>query len=197
MDANQNHDKPFFLTFDGAPNPPGTDRILTMLAAHGVRATFFMEGHRVEKEVECGRRVAAGGHTIGNHTYSHQRFDEMEADVALVDVQRADDALQTHLHVKTNLLRPPWGETPPETEQRLHQAGYHIFGWTISIRDWEGPDAAAVADRIINGAHPNGIVALHDHVDWTAEVVDIVIPRLLLLGYDLRGLDEHPAVGFI
>lgn len=194
MNGLTNNDQPFYLTFDGAPNPPGTDRILVVLARHGVRATFFMEGHRVVKEVECGRRVLAGGHVIGNHTFSHRRFDEAGADFSLDDVRRADEALQTHLRVKTNLLRPPWGEMLPEAEERLQRDGYHIFGWTISVRDWEGPDAAAVADRIVNGAHTGGIVALHDHVDWTADVVDIVIPRLLALGYTLRGLDEHPSM---
>jgi peptidoglycan-N-acetylglucosamine deacetylase len=197
MNTKPNTDKLFYLTFDGAPNPPGTDRILAVLARHGVRSTFFMEGHRVEKEIECGRRVLANGHVIGNHTYSHDRFEEGGAEFALADVQRADLALQTHLRMNTNLVRPPWGEVSSETERLLRQNGYDLIGWTISIRDWEGPDAAAVADRIINGAHPGGIVALHDHVDWTADVVDIVIPRLQVLGYYLCAIGEHPAEGFV
>jgi peptidoglycan/xylan/chitin deacetylase (PgdA/CDA1 family) len=149
----------------------------------------------VEKEAACGQRVVAGGHVVGNHTFSHKRFDEVDAEFALTDVQRADQALQTQLGVKTNLLRPPWGEMAPETEQRLLAQGYAIVGWTISVRDWEGPDAAAVVDRILAGAHPGGIVALHDHVEWTADVVDLVIPRLLALGYDLCAMDELPEKG--
>src|SRR5690242_13905373 len=59
------------LTFDDGPSDPWTLRLLDVLARHQVRATFFMIGSRVKQRPDIARAVAAAGHEIGNHTYSH------------------------------------------------------------------------------------------------------------------------------
>src|SRR5258708_33710072 len=59
------------LTFDDGPNPAWTPRLLDLLAEHKVHATFFMVGKFVKAEPALARRVAEGGHLIGNHTWSH------------------------------------------------------------------------------------------------------------------------------
>ena len=61
------------LTFDDGPGED-TPRILEILQEAGVRATFFLCGANVERHPELARRVAAEGHEIGNHTYSHPRL---------------------------------------------------------------------------------------------------------------------------
>ena len=66
------------ITFDGAPNPPGTLNVLAALAKHGIKGTFFMEGHRLEKEAATAIEVKNQGHEIGNHSYSHPMFDEID-----------------------------------------------------------------------------------------------------------------------
>jgi peptidoglycan/xylan/chitin deacetylase (PgdA/CDA1 family) len=58
------------LTFDDGPNPPRTEQVLAILAAVEVRATFFVIGRWVERFPETVRRILAGGHLIGNHSYS-------------------------------------------------------------------------------------------------------------------------------
>ncbi|PYS76593.1 MAG: hypothetical protein DMF66_13855 [Acidobacteria bacterium] len=58
------------LTFDDGPSED-TERVLDVLAAHGLHATFFMVGRQVERFPQTARRVADGGHEIGNHSYSH------------------------------------------------------------------------------------------------------------------------------
>lgn len=71
------------LTFDDGPNPPRTEQVLAILAHEHARATFFLMGKWVERFPETVRRIMAGGHVIGNHTYSGRRFigdyDEAEA----------------------------------------------------------------------------------------------------------------------
>jgi peptidoglycan/xylan/chitin deacetylase (PgdA/CDA1 family) len=59
------------LTFDDGPNDPWTARLLDVLARHEVRATFFMIGRYVREQPAIARAVAAAGHEIGNHTFSH------------------------------------------------------------------------------------------------------------------------------
>src|SRR5580692_11309137 len=59
------------LTFDDGPNPEWTPRLLDILAAHEVRATFFVVGQYAHTEPALVRRIAAAGHLIGNHSWTH------------------------------------------------------------------------------------------------------------------------------
>src|ERR1700678_327197 len=59
------------LTFDDGPNPAWTPQLLDLLAEHDVRATFFMVGRFAQSEPGLVKRVVAGGHLIGNHSWSH------------------------------------------------------------------------------------------------------------------------------
>src|ERR1035438_9068452 len=59
------------LTFDDGPNPAWTPRLLDILATHQVRATFFLVGSYAQAEPALVRRIAAAGHLIGNHSWSH------------------------------------------------------------------------------------------------------------------------------
>jgi peptidoglycan/xylan/chitin deacetylase (PgdA/CDA1 family) len=59
------------LTFDDGPNPSWTPQLLDLLARHSVRATFFLVGSFAHGEPELTRRIAAEGHLIGNHSWSH------------------------------------------------------------------------------------------------------------------------------
>ena len=59
------------LTFDDGPNTAWTPALLEVLAKHGVKATFFTIGHYAREQPSLLREVAAAGHAIGNHTYTH------------------------------------------------------------------------------------------------------------------------------
>src|SRR5690242_725685 len=59
------------LTFDDGPNPAWTPRVLEMLAAQEVRASFFLLGCYAQADSEMVRRIVAAGHLVGNHSWSH------------------------------------------------------------------------------------------------------------------------------
>src|SRR5690349_9797995 len=63
--------KQLALTYDDGPNDPHTLNLLDVLAKYDVKATFFLIGKHVGAKPEIARRIAAAGHTIGNHTYTH------------------------------------------------------------------------------------------------------------------------------
>src|SRR3954451_6132497 len=63
--------KQLALTYDDGPNDPHTLNLLDVLAKHDVKATFFLIGKYVSAKPEIARRIAAAGHAIGNHTYTH------------------------------------------------------------------------------------------------------------------------------
>src|SRR6201998_1161586 len=59
------------LTFDDGPWPPTTTRVLTALTHECVRATFFLIGKFASEHPDIVRRIAAEGHTVATHTWSH------------------------------------------------------------------------------------------------------------------------------
>jgi peptidoglycan/xylan/chitin deacetylase (PgdA/CDA1 family) len=75
--------------------------------------------------------------------------------------------------------------------------GFDIVLWSFSVRDWEGPDGKAVAERILSQARPDAIVAGHDRTEWLVDYLDIVIPALRSKGYIFRRISESGRKGVI
>ncbi|NPV76712.1 MAG: polysaccharide deacetylase family protein [Anaerolineae bacterium] len=190
-------EKNFYLSFDGSPNPPATDRLLAALDHHQVKATFFMEGKRLEKEADCARRVLAAGHDVGNHSYNHPLFDTISLEECIHEVEMTQEIMRQELGFYPTLLRPPAGNLTEEVEKLFLSRGFDIVLWSYSIRDWEGPDAKAVSERILSQAFPGAIIACHDRVEWLVQTLDIVIPALRAEGYVFRKISESGKKGLI
>lgn len=184
------NEKSFYLTFDGSPNPPATDRLLKILDQYSVPATFFMEGRRLEKEAECARRVLSAGHDIGNHSYNHPDFDQISLTECIREVELTQAIIHQELGFFPGLLRPPMGIITPDVEKTFLGMGFDIILWSYSVRDWEGPDVTSVVQRILRPAMPGTIVALHDRTDSLEEILSIVIPSLRENGYMFKKISQ-------
>jgi polysaccharide deacetylase family protein (PEP-CTERM system associated) len=66
-------------SWDGQPSrvTAGTDRLLDLLARHQVRGTFFVLGWVAKRSPDLVRRIAAAGHEIGSHTWSHPKISTL------------------------------------------------------------------------------------------------------------------------
>lgn len=62
------------LTFDDGPTREDTQEILDALAAEDVRATFFVVGSEANSAPKSVASLAAGGHQLANHSWSHPRM---------------------------------------------------------------------------------------------------------------------------
>ncbi|MBE0685792.1 MAG: polysaccharide deacetylase family protein [Anaerolineaceae bacterium] len=189
--------KAFYLSFDGSPNPPATDRLLKCLSNYGIQATFFMEGRRLETEADCARRVQAAGHDIGNHSYNHPEFDKIPIQDCIREVAFTQAIIHKELGFFPTLLRPPAGLLTKEVEDTFLALGFDIVLWSYSVRDWEGPDAKSVSQRILSQAVPGAIIALHDRTEWLIEILDIIVPRLTLDRYTFRKISQNLHKGVI
>jgi peptidoglycan/xylan/chitin deacetylase (PgdA/CDA1 family) len=193
----KNTNKNFYLSFDGSPNPPATDRLLNCLAAYDIKATFFMEGRRLEIEADCARRVQKAGHDIGNHSYNHPEFDKIPIQEAIIEVELTQQIIFRELGFYPTLLRPPAGLLTQIVEETFLSIGFDIVLWSYSVRDWEGPDAKAVTQRILSQAMPGAIIALHDRTEWLIEILDNIIPALRSKGYQFGKISQIEKKGVI
>lgn len=149
------------LTFDGGSGPGDTALILDTLESHGVRATFFLTGEFIRRNPDLARRIAAAGHEVGNHTWSHPHLTTWErshrhetlpgVDAALIRRELASTAAAYEAATGRRmaaLWRAPYGELNAEIGGWAGDDGWRHVGWsreergtgTLDTLDW-------VADR--------------------------------------------------
>lgn len=149
------------LTFDDGPTTD-TDRVLDALAAHEVPATFFMIGKRAEERTETARRVAASGHEIGNHSYSHPIYLYRTAAETRLEIARAQEAIAAATGVRPIWSRPPCGVRTPAYFSAARAHGLRTVQWTVAGFDWKDWTAMDIVRHILRRASAGSIVLLHD-----------------------------------
>jgi len=161
------------LTFDDGPRASTTSRLLDGLLERGVSATFFVIGQQIPGNEELLRRMAAEGHQIGNHTYSHVKLLKSEKDVVVQEIQKTEVLLRGAVGEGSFWLRPPYGQVTAGTEASF---GVPMVKWSVDPRDWESRNTEKVTQAILDYAEPNSIILLHDiyptSVDAALKVVD-------------------------
>jgi peptidoglycan-N-acetylglucosamine deacetylase len=149
------------LTFDDGPSAD-TELILNVLRQHRLSATFFMLGRQVERYPGIARRVAAEGHEIGNHSYSHPIFLYRGPRVTRREMQDAQDVIIQAAGVRPRFSRPPCGVRTPAYFSVARQMKLRTVQWTVAGMDWKNLSAGQIAREVINNVRPGSIILLHD-----------------------------------
>lgn len=143
------------LTFDDGPNDLETYRLLELLAAQNVRATFFMIGRFVQQRPEVARAVAAAGHLIGNHTMSHPLLLTCSPRKARQQLQDCNAALEDALGQPIRWFRPPHGARRPDILRAARELGLTPVLWNAMGFDWKPTTAEAVEENVLRGFRKN------------------------------------------
>jgi peptidoglycan/xylan/chitin deacetylase (PgdA/CDA1 family) len=149
------------LTFDDGPSED-TDRILDVLAAHNLKATFFMTGRNVERLPQTARRVVAEGHEIGNHSYSHPIFLYRTARETQQQLEHAQAVIASTTGIKPRLARPPCGVRTPAYFRAALSLGLRTVQWDVAGFDWKKRSGQRIAHDVLRRARAGSIILLHD-----------------------------------
>jgi peptidoglycan-N-acetylglucosamine deacetylase len=187
------------LTFDDGPNPEATPQILEALAARRVKATFFVLGRHAEMWPELVARVAAEGHSIGNHGYYHRKLHFKSPRYVHEDLALGTQAIEQASGIHPRLFRAPHGFRSPWVTAIAGSLGQRTVGWSLGVWDSDRPGVEAIADRTVNGARSGSILLLHDGDGYdpagdrtqTARAVPLIVDRLLDAGYRFDLLDAE------
>jgi peptidoglycan-N-acetylglucosamine deacetylase len=186
------------LTFDDGPSAD-TERVLDVLAAHDLPATFFMIGRQVERHSQTARRVAAAGHEIGNHSYSHPIFLYRRGRETQRQLERAQAVIVDVTGVRPRFARPPCGVRTPAYFRTARALGLQTVQWTLAGFDWQRHMAARIAHDVLRGVAAGAIILLHDgdsenRSDRGATVAAL---PLIIEGLKERGLRVAPLAQLI
>lgn len=188
------------LTFDDGPTRGKTDTILTILAEHGVPATFFLVGEAIRRNPEEARRIVAAGHEVGNHSYSHERMLLKSPEYVAREVERTNQLIRDTGYQGDIRFRPPYGKRLLVLPWYLHRHDITTVTWDSAPESELGRGAGAtqIASRVEESVQPGSIVLLHVMFDVRAEsmkAVPLIIERLREKGYRFVTVSELMQLG--
>ncbi len=171
------------LTFDDGPDPETTLPLLELLARHQVHATFFVNGHKAAHHPDLMRQMLERGHSVGNHTYTHDNFIMLKSHRALLrEITRTQEAL-AQFGVIPHAFRPPVGVISPRLAAVLRQTGLYAVNFSRRAGDRGNRRVQGIAARILGRLRPGDIIMLHDtrphgagqHEHWLREIDQVLL----------------------
>ena len=204
-----------YLTFDDGPGP-ATGRVLDILAASGVKATFCQLGLRVAEAPDVTRRVVAEGHTLCNHSWDHHSpFDALAPADLDSEIGRTQDAFVQADDVVTGMVtgateglvvewdlafRAPegaFGPTGGAVLQAAQRARTIPLGWGVDSLDWRKPGVDAIVANVVTAVSPGAVILLHDgggtDREQTLAALPGIIAGLQAAGYTLAAMPPDAA----
>jgi peptidoglycan/xylan/chitin deacetylase (PgdA/CDA1 family) len=156
------------LTFDDGPDERTGD-YLAVLAEYGVHATFFVIGEAAARHPEAIARIAAGGHELAVHGFTHRPFPD------LTGPQLTDELARTSaLLPGARLVRPPRGAVSLRSLVTCARVGFKTVLWSLDSHDCRTTSPAEIAATVAR-SRLGEIVLLHEGQDWTLSA----LPRIL------------------
>ena len=151
------------LTFDDGPHPEHTPRILDLLAAADLKGTFFVVGEKAQRHPDLIRRIAAAGHELGNHSWTHGEPAGTPTQTFLHETWQTRHLLQDLTGCDCRLTRPPKGQLTPGKAIGLRRQHQTIVLWNIDPKDFSMTDSREML-RWFDGYRPRqgDVVLLHD-----------------------------------
>ena len=125
------------LTFDDGPDLATTPKLLEHLAELRVKATFFVLGSKIANPQGHAvvERIAAEGHQIGNHGYSHVDLTKLTPAAVEDEINRTEELIGM-LDRGIKVWRPPFGLHNTIVDNLISKLGYRLVLWNVSSLDW-------------------------------------------------------------
>jgi len=185
------------LTFDDGPTARYTSEVLEILDERQVKATFFVVGRALERDLEVGRRIVAAGHELGNHTYSHTRLVLQPLSVIRQEIERTDELIRQAGHQGEIYFRPPNGMKLVLLPYYLATTGRRTVTWSVAPES--APyEADVIVERVLDQVRPGSIILLHVMYESRAEsraALPGIIDGLRARGYRFVTLSELLGAG--
>ena len=174
------------LTFDDGPWLNNTPAVLKALADHCTKAVFFPIGKHALFYPELLKQVAAQGHTIGSHTWSHANLSKKSSAEAKDEIEKGVSAVRLALGADAApFFRFPALAHPPESVTYLGGRNIAIFSTDLDSFDFKMRKPEQLVQSVMNKLqkHGKGIVLMHDFQQVTAAAVPELLNQLKTGGY--------------
>jgi len=194
----QTDEKVVALTFDDGPSDEHTTEVLDMLSRLEVKATFFLSGSSVAAHPRRSAQIAALGHDLGNHGYSHERMLFRSQTWIADEIDKTDRLLRATGYEGRIFFRPPYGKQFLSLLWYLRSENRVSIHWDVNAdRSPRSEDAESIAAHVIEAVQPGSIVLLH--VMWhsrqaSRDALPLIVQGLRERGYRFMRLSQMLAL---
>lgn len=161
------------MTFDDGPGSRLTPAILSILAEHKAKATFFLLGRNIAGREEIVRQIAEQGHEICSHGYDHLHYWKVSPFRSLLDIRRGWEAIDAALGLNRQKypFRPPNGKLNIFCLLYLLVRQVPIIYWSVDLEDTykSRPDSCRIA---LLAKKSGGAVSLAHDFDRSDDSMD-------------------------
>lgn len=153
-----------WLTIDDGPDPQNTPEILDLLTRYNATATFFCIGEKIAKWPHLAKAIAAEGHQLQNHTFTHPTgsFWAATPKRARQEIERCRLIIADTVGITPTQFRTPVGLSNPFVHAEVERAGLSMIGWSIAALDGIPHEPNRVVQKILHSFFPGGIILLHE-----------------------------------
>ena len=180
-------DKEVVLTFDDGPWPGHTPAVLKALADQCTKALFFPIGKHAGWHPEIMKQVAAAGHTVGSHTWSHKDLSKLSQQEGIDEIEKGIAAVSIALGNKPTgpFFRFPALRHPPELLKYVGERNIGVFSTDMDSFDFKmrKPDQVIASVMKKLEKHGKGIILMHDFQQATAHAAPELLKKLKDGGY--------------
>jgi len=184
-----------YLTFDAGYENGFTGQILDTLAKHNVSAVFFLTGHYLDTSPDLVRRMAAEGHTVGNHTAHHPDMSKLSDRAAFEEELFGVENKYREItgEEMPKFYRPPQGIYSQENLKMAKDLGYKTLFWSLAYADWDNnaqPEEEKALKTLLGRTHNGAVVLLHSTSRTNAEILDRLLTKWEEMGYRFGRAEE-------
>ncbi|QFK71027.1 polysaccharide deacetylase family protein [Pradoshia sp. D12] len=151
--------------------------MLDTLKRHKIHATFVLEGRWVKNNPDLAKRIAAAGHELGNHSYTHPNMQQLSAAAAEKEISETNRVIQEVTGYTPKLFGPPSGSFNDRTVKVAASLGMETILWTVDTVDWKKPTPEVLTKRVLDHIHKGALILMHP-TESTSKSMDILIKNI-------------------
>ncbi|WP_040441258.1 polysaccharide deacetylase family protein [Alicyclobacillus acidoterrestris] len=171
--------------------------MLKVLRAHGMRATFFLDGQWVKKHPDLVRQIERDGHAIGSHGTGHPDFRKLTNDQLIEQLDGTNRTIERVTGKSVRIIAPPAGAYDSRLVALAKARGMYTILWTADTVDWRRPPADQIVARAKSGLTPGCLLLMHP-TKPTVQALPQILKIIETSGYHAKTVEdvvlERPAV---
>lgn len=165
-------------------------RLLEILKAHEVKATFFIVGDWCDRYPQAVKQIAKEGHEIGSHSDTHPDMTKLSREQIIAQLDRSKQKLEQVSEQKVSLFRPPSGAYNNLTIETARELGWEVIQWSNDSIDWKTPPVEEMVSRVCKKAAPGDIMLFHLGKKNTPLAMEKILDELCAQGYEFVPVGE-------
>jgi len=187
-------EKVLYLTFDAGYENGYTEAMLDVLKEKRVPAAFFVLGSYIKANPEIVRRMAAEGHTVGNHTMRHPDMTRLCKAGFINELGEAEKMYRENVGAYIpRFYRPPSGKYSGDNLMWAKELGYKTVFWSLAYVDWDAdaqPSREKALGKLLPRLHPGAVILFHITNSGTPKMLKLLLPQIAEKGYGVGRGDE-------